>query len=235
MDVPILLQPPVTLPGIGDDQVTIGGYWNTVVAGDGNDQVSGPQGNSSVVLGNGADSVTLGGYDNVIRVGNGSDTIVAGAGSGTVTAGSGNDTIILQGWSNTVGLGGGTDTVNGANGDSITINSTHLLLSGGNQEMVFLDAGTAASIDDLSNASTVVAGPGSGSASILDVARDAGFVLDLTGGVGGFTSAAGAVSALQSDGHGGMQLLLGSGPGAAVIDFVNTQASALSSAHFRIG
>ena len=120
-------------------------------------------------------------------------------------------------------------------GDSITIDSTHLLLSGGNQEMVFLAAGTAASIDDLSSATTVVAGPGSGSASILDVARDAGFVLDLTGGVGGFTSAAGAGSALEPDGHGGMQLLLGSGPGAAMIDFVNTQASVLSSAHFRIG
>ena len=221
--------------GDGNDQVMIGGYWNTVVAGDGNDQVSGPQGNSSVMLGNGADSVTLGGYDNVIRVGNGSDTIAAGAGNGTVTAGSGNDTIILQGWSNTVTLGGGTDTVNGGSGDSITIDSTHLLLSGGSQEMVFLDAGTAASIDDLSSATTVVAGPGSGSASILDVARDAGFVLDLTGGVGGFTSAAGVASAFQSDGHGGMQLLLGSGPGAAVIDFVSTQASVLSSAHFRIG
>ena len=88
--------------------------------------------------------------------------------------------------------------------------------------MVFLDAGTAASIDDLSSATTVAAGPGSGSASILDVARDAGFLLDLTGGVGGFTTAAGVAGALQSDGQGGTQLLLGSGPGASVIDFVNT-------------
>ena len=109
------------------------------------------------------------------------------------------------------------------------------MLSGGNQEMVFLDAGTAASIDDLSSATTVVAGPGSGSASILDVARDAGFVLDLTGGMGKFTTAAGVVSALQSDEHGGTKLLLGTGPGASVIDFVNTKASVLRSAHFRIG
>jgi len=100
--------------------------------------------------------------------------------------------------------------------------------------MVFLDAGTA-SIDDLSSATTVVAGPASGSANILDFARDAGFVLDLTGGVGGFTTAAGVVSALQSDGHGGTQLLLGSGPGASVIDWVNAQDSALTSGHFRIG
>ena len=142
-----------------------------------------------------------------------------------MTAGSDNDTSTLQGWSNVVSLVGGSDTVN----------STHLRLSRGSHEIVFLDAGTAASLDDLSSATTVVVGPGSGSASILDVARDAGFVLDLTGGVGAFTSAAGVASALQNDGHGRMQLLLGSGPGAAVIDFVNTQVSVLSSGHFRIG
>lgn len=60
-------------------------------------------------------------------------------------------------------------------------------------------------------------------------------MLDLTGGVGGFTTTAGVVSALESDLHGGTQLLLGSGSGASVIDFVNTSASALTSAHFRIG
>jgi len=220
--------------GSGNDQVTIGGYWNTIVAGDGNDQVAGAQGNTSLTLGNGTDSVSLAGYSNVVQVGGGSDTIVVGAGSDKVMTGGGNDTIILQGWSNTVTLGAGTDTVNAGSGDSITVNSTTLLLKGGNQEMVFLDAGTA-SIDDLSSATTVVAGPSAGSASILDFARDAGFVLDLTGGVGGFTTSAGVVSALQSDGHGGMQLLLGSGPGASLIDFVNTQASVLTSAHFRIG
>ena len=140
----------------------------------------------------------------------------------------------LQGWTNAVTLGAGTDIVNAGSGDTITVNSTNLLLKGGTQEMVFLDAGSA-SIDDLSNTTTVVAGPTSGSASILDFAHDAGFVLDLTGGVGGFTTTAGVVSALESDGHGGTQLLLGNGPGASVIDFVNTSASALTSAHFRIG
>ena len=220
--------------GNGNDQVAIGGYWNTVVAGDGNDQVSGSQGNTSVTLGNGADSVSLGGYSNVIQVGGGSDTITAGAGNDQLTAANGNNTITLQGWTNAVTLGAGTDIVNAGSGDTIAVNGTNLLLKGGTQEMVFLDAGSA-SIDDLSSTTTVVAGPTSGSASILDFARDAGFVLDLTGGVGGFTTAAGVVSALQSDGHGGTQLLLGSGPGAPVIDFVNTQASVLTSAHFRIG
>lgn len=37
--------------------------------------------------------------------------------------------------------------------------------------------------------------------------RDAGFVLNLIGGVGGFTSAAGVVSALESDGNGGAHLM----------------------------
>ena len=64
--------------------------------------------------------------------------------------------------------------------------------------------------------------------------RDTHFVLDLTGGVGGFTTAAGVVSALRSDGRGGT-LLLGNGPGASVIDFINTQASVLTAGHFRVG
>lgn len=46
---------------------------------------------------------------------------------------------------------------------------------------------------------------------------------------------AGVVGALESDGHGGTRLLLGSGAGAPMIDFVNASSSALASAHFRTG
>jgi hypothetical protein len=220
--------------GNGNDTVTLGGYTNSVTAGDGNDQVSGALGSTSVTLGNGNDTVSLAGYGNVIKVGNGQDTIVAGAGSDQVTVGSGNDTITLHGWTNALMLGAGTDTVNAGSGDSIIVNGANLLLKGGGQEMVFLGSARS-TIDDLSATTTVVANASSGSASILDFVRDAGFVLDLKGVGGGYASAAAVVSALQDDGHGGTQLLLGSGAGAAVIDFANTARSLLTVAHFRIG
>ena len=65
--------------------------------------------------------------------------------------------------------------------------------------------------------------------------EDSSFVLDLKNGVGGYSTKAAVVSALQSDGHGGTQLLLGSEAGAPRIDFVNTASSLLASAHFKIG
>ena len=111
---------------------------------------------------------------------------------------------------------------------------TTLLLKGGSREMVFLGAGTA-SIDDLSTTTTVVAGSTSRSASILDFVEDSGFVPDLKNGVGVYYVFAKIFSALWGDGHGGIQLLLGSGAGAPRIDFVNTASSLLASAHFKIG
>lgn len=128
----------------------------------------------------------------------------------------------------------GAGTVNGGIGDIIRMANTDLTLIGGTREMVLLGPGTA-SLDDLSCATTVVVGRDSGSASIMDVARDARFVLELTGHVGDFRTTAQVVDALQSDGHGGTQLLLGNGPGAAVIDFVNARARVLTAGHCKIG
>ena len=223
----------VTL-GDGNDQVTLGGYGNIVTVGNDNNQVSGAQGTTTVTLGDGNNTISLASNTNVIKVGDGMNSVVAGAGSDQFTAGSGNNTLTLAGRSNIVILGGGIDAVNASSGDSTTVNGTTLSLQGGNQETVFLGTGPS-NIDDLSTTTTVVASPTSGSAKILDFAKDAGFVLDLKGGVGGFTSTAAVVNALQTDGHGGTQLLLGSGSEAITIDFVSTLKSALTNAHFKIG
>ena len=184
------------------------------VGADGNVSVSGSTGTTTVKLGNGQDTITLGGSSNVISLG------------------SGNSTITLTGQGNTVTFGAGTDTLNATKGDTIMLNGTTLALKGGLSEMVFLGAGTS-SLDDLSSGTTVTVSKLSGSASILDVAKDPGFVLSLTGGAGGFTTVASVVAALQSDGHGGTQLSLGSG--LATIDFVNASISLLSPVHFRVG
>ncbi len=62
--------------------------------------------------------------------------------------------------------------------------------------------------------------------------KNSGFVLDLKNRVGGYSTTAAVVSALQSDGHGGIQLLLSRGAGAPKADFVNIASSLLTSAHF---
>ena len=52
------------------------------------------------------------------------------------------------------------------------------------------------------------------------------------GGVGGYKTAKAVVAALQSDGHGGTQLSLGT---AGHIDFANTAMASLTAPHFAIG
>jgi hypothetical protein len=79
----------------------------------------------------------------------------------------------------------------------------------------------------------VKVGSGSGSLSLTGITADKGFLLDLLGGVGGYSSYTALAKAFVSDGHGGTVLPLGAGGGAAMIDFVNTQQTALTAAMFR--
>jgi hypothetical protein len=57
-------------------------------------------------------------------------------------------------------------------------------------------------------------------------------VVDLAGGVGGYTDTAGVLSALKEDGHGGTLLPLG---GSSCLDFVGVAPSQLHTANFQIG
>ena len=69
--------------GSGADTITVGGYFNAVAGGNGNDIVDdgiaggcgSASGNDTVNLGNGNDTVDIGGYSNSITVGNGADII----------------------------------------------------------------------------------------------------------------------------------------------------------------
>ena len=99
---------------------------------------------------------------------------------------------------------------------------------------VFLGA-AASGIDDRSSGLTIVVAKSAGSLELTDLARDPRWVMDLTGGVGGFTTPASLVAALQSDGHGGALLMLGSNAGAASIDFVGITPGHIVAADFRIG
>ena len=91
----------------------------------------------------------------------------------------------------------------------------------GMDEMVFL-SGTNSSIDDLSQGMTLVLSGQPGHVTLSDFAQDPTGVIDLRGGLGGFTTPQEVVTALTSDGHGGTLLSFGA---AGSLDFVNTPAA----------
>ena len=125
-----------------------------------------------------------------------------------------------------------TGVVNGGAGDTITFTGMNgkLALHGAN-EMVFVH-GTGTSIDDLSQGMTLVLSGTPGKLSLSDFARDATGVIDLRGGLGGFTTVQMVENALTSDSHGGTLLSFGT---AGSLDFVNTAAGQLTANHFAIG
>jgi hypothetical protein len=184
--------------------------------------------------GNNSVSVSTGQSGVAITLGNGNDTVQAGNGGNVITVGNGQDVITLHGHANSVQLGSGTDTVDAATGDSIVLLGTQLTLIGGSAPTVFTGPG-ASSIDDRSSGLAVIVTQGSGKLSLTDLAGDPRWVIDLTGGVGGYKNAAGVLKALQSDGHGGSLLMLRNTPGAASIDFIGTQPSGMAVSHVKIG
>jgi Ca2+-binding RTX toxin-like protein len=209
------------------------GYDNKItITGSGADTINAGQGDALLMLGDGRDTVTLAGSGNVVTVGSGADTIIAGSGLDSVTAGAGNDTVTLAGWTNTVSLGAGSDTVNAASGDTIAIDGTMLGLKGGKMEIVTVGS-AGGSLTDQSSGTEVKIGLGSASLSLTGITADKGFLLDLLGGVGGYTTYAALAKAFTSDGHGGTALTLGAGGDAAMIDFFNTPQRALTAAMFR--
>jgi hypothetical protein len=203
---------------------------NTTALGNGNGiVVLGGSGNT-VSLGNGNESVTAGGGGNKVVVGNGNSTISLGGGGNTVTAGNGNDTITLAGSGSTVTLGNGTDTVHGGSGDTIHLATTTLTLYG-TDEMVFIGTGSA-TVNDFSTRLDLKIGPTAGVDVLSHFASDPSGVVDLIGGIGGFSTTAAVLSALTSDGHGGTLLSFGHG---GSLDFAGVGLSQLHASNFQIG
>jgi len=219
--------------GSGNVTVNLNGYGNVVSGGNGTDAVSGGLGNATVTLGNGNDTVNVGGYGNSIVVGNGNDTIAAGAGSATVAGGSGTDIVTLQGYQDSVSFAGGNDTITGGAGSDtydLTGGNASLVLNGYN-DMVFLHS-TNATVADAGQGA-VISIAGGGTDIVQGAASDPSLVVDLTGGLGGFTSASSVLASLTSDGNGGALLSFGASHGS--LDFVGVAPSALHAANFQIG
>ncbi len=133
--------------------------------------------------------------------------------------------------------GTGTDVIATASGApsvsprfAALASSTAPQIFHGHDVTATLGAGNA-TIEDLASGLRVIAGPGVGSDVITHAASDPQLAIDLVGGAGGYTSAAAACGALQSDGHGGSLLALGSGS----IDFAGVPPAGLHASNFHIG
>ena len=87
-------------------------------------------------------------------------------------------------------------------------------------------------IDNLSTGLQLSIGPTIGRAVIAGFASDPGGVVDLTGGIGGFTDTAMVLAALQSDGRGGTLLSFGQ---SHFLDFAGVKPEQLHATNFHIG
>ena len=219
--------------GSGNVTVNLNGYNNVVTGGDGTDTVTGGLGSATVTLGNGNDTINLGGYGNSITVGNGDDTIASGEGNASITGGSGTDVVTLQGYQDSVSFSGGNDTIGGGAGSDtydLTGGNASLALNG-YTDMVFLHSTNATIMD--AGQGAVISISGGGNDVIRGAGSDPSLVVDLTGGLGGYGSAASVLASLTSDGNGGAMLSFGASHGS--LDFVGVAPSALQAANFHIG
>ena len=222
----------VIAEGNGSHAITgaASGYTN-VSLGNGNSTVTLRGIENTASLGNGNQFVTASGGGTEVAVGNGNSTIALNGGGDMVTTGNGNDLITLAGSGSTVMLGNGTDTLHGGTGDTISIAGNTALTISGNNEMVFIGGGNSI-VDDFSSGLDLKVGPASGHDVLSNFASDPGGVVDLIGGIGGFTTPAAVVSALTSDGRGGTLLSFGHD---SSLDFAGVALSQVHASNFQIG
>ena len=135
----------------------------------------------------------------------------------------------------TIAVGTG-QSVNAGTGSDVAVlsaGSASLALHGSN-DIAFLGGGTGAvnaTITDGSSGLTVYVLNG-GVDVFKGFATDPSAVVDLLGGVGGYSSVGSVLQALTSDGNGGSVLPLGAGQS---IDFANVAPTGLVAANFHIG
>ncbi|CAH2602695.1 conserved protein of unknown function [Rhodovastum atsumiense] len=135
----------------------------------------------------------------------------------------------------TIATGTG-QTVDASSGNDV------VTLADGNATLVFKGSNNVAFLGDGKGTLTATVNDGStgltayvldtGTYTFTGLATDTGAVVDLLGGLGGYTTAAEVVAALRSDGSGGTNLPLG---GSGMIHFTGIEPAKLGAANFRIG
>ena len=189
--------------GEGGTTITLG---KNVNGGNGNDSLTGTEGDDIVNGGNGNDSLTGLAGDDVLNGGNGNDTINAGDGNDSLDGGNGNDVM---------DAGTGDDVLNGGNGnDTINAGDGNDSLAGGNGNDV-MDAGAGNDSLDGGNGNDVMTA-GAGNDSLNggngDDVMDGGADNDsLSGGNGNDTMNGGAGNDSLSGGNGNDILTGGAG------------------------
>jgi hypothetical protein len=239
----------VTLGNGNRDSATVSGQFDDITLGNGNQDAVAVSGfHDNVTVGNGnQDMITANGAVNVnVRLGDGNgDTVNMNDGNeNNVFVGNGNgDTVNVKslntfvfggnGHGDTLNINGDVAEVFGGQGNTINLSSNTLALIGCNDPMLFISAGYSPIIFDQSTGLQLNIGPTTGSILLSNFDQDLGHgVIDLTGGVGGFTNPSAVLAALAPDGNGGTLLSFGSG---SSLDIHSVLPSALTAANFKIG
>jgi Ca2+-binding RTX toxin-like protein len=154
--------------GSSDEQVFGSGVANDIRTGGGNNSITGLAGDDTILAGGGADTVDGGGDNDSIVGGSGDDSLLGGDGVDTLIGGLGDDTLIggahgdridvSAGGTNRIEGGAGDDTVLATAGRNTIIVGTgadSYALFGGENHLVFSDAYTGATFNDLEGDDTL--------------------------------------------------------------------------------
>lgn len=170
-------------------------------------------------------------------------------GNGDLVHAAGDSVFAADGGSVTIGGNGatGADDMVIANANALTLQTNSRMDVAGSGNTITVAANATLGVEGSNNTITTATGDSiwlnSGAGNIVDVgsseqigiwnfSQAPGGVVDLLQGAGGYTSAGSVVSALTSDGHGGMTLALGAN---GSIEFANVAPGTLTSANFKIG
>ena len=113
----------LTFAGNGANTIVAGEGNNQIITGDGVETITSGSGNDTMLTGDGASTITTTGGDNFIETGTGVDTILVGTGQDTILAGDGANTI--------TGLAGDKVIVTGVGADTITVTSGNNMIMAG--------------------------------------------------------------------------------------------------------
>jgi alpha-tubulin suppressor-like RCC1 family protein len=133
-----------------------------------------------------------------------------------------------------VNSGTGQTVTSPGNGNVFVKVGTETLNFQGTNNIAFLGNGTGTAVnatinDQSSGLQVYVLNPGND--VFNNIAADPGAVINLLGGIGGYSTVSQVMAALTADGHGGTLLPLGAG---ASIDFANTAAASLLASNFKL-
>jgi len=128
----------VTVVSIG--QVINGGNGNDTLTGtNGDDTISGGNGNDTINALDGNDTVTGGNGNDTINAGEGNDNVDGGNGNDIIIGGGGNDILVGDNGNDTLDGGSGDNTLSGGNGnDRLIVGTGNNTMTGGNGNDTFV-------------------------------------------------------------------------------------------------